>query len=118
MPSRRRTPLKCPICNSELKNTQIIALGAVTANLPWELHAGRCPEHGWFQCEVISRPPREIFPVNRPGGTTRTFTINGKVTYAFPTVYNSEPTLDIVDPYDTRLWAVDWSKLPEGTISF
>jgi hypothetical protein len=118
MSSRRRTPLRCPICESTLRNTRIIHLGAVTANLPWELHAGRCPQHGWFQAEVISKPPREIFPVNRPAGTTRQFTIDGKATYAFPTVWNSHNTLDAVDPYDERYWAVDWSRLPEGTISF
>lgn len=118
MASRRRTPLRCPVCNSDLMNTQIIPLGAVTADLPWELHAGQCPDHGWFQCEVISRPPREIFPVSRPGGTTRTFTINGVAAYAFPTIWNSQVTPRRVDPYDERYWEVDWSKLPEGTISF
>lgn len=115
---RRKTPLRCPICRATLENSQIIPLGAVTADLPWELHAGRCTEHGWFQCEVISKPPREIFSVTRPAGTARTFTIDGKATYAFPTVWNSQPTLDRVDPYDERYWAVDWSRLPDGTISF
>lgn len=115
---RRQSPLRCPICNAKLENLQIIPLGAVTADLPWEMHAGRCVEHGWFQCEVISKPPREIFPVSRPGGATRTFIIDGKAAYAFPTVWNSHPTLERVDPYDERYWAVDWSRLPEGTISF
>lgn len=118
MSRRRRTPLRCPICGSALQNDQIHQLGAVTARLPWELHAGRCPEHGWFQAEVISRPPREIFPVHRPGGATRTFLIDGKAAYSFPTVYNQMRTLDDVDPYDERYWAVDWSTLPSGAISF
>ncbi len=118
MSPRRRTPLRCPICESRLENEQIIPLGAVTADLPWELHAGRCPEHGWFQAEVISKPPREIFPVNRPGGVARSFTIDGQVTFAFPTVWNTQNTMRPVDPYDETYWAIDWSRLPKGTISF
>lgn len=119
MSARRRTPLKCPVCDAKLRHPQIISLGAVTADLPWELHAGECPEHGWFQAEVISRPPREIFPVSRPGGVARQFTIGGRPAYAFPTVWNnSESAIQRVDPYDERFWAVDWTRLPDGTISF
>lgn len=118
MSGRRRTPLRCPVCSSKLKHEQISSLGAVTADLPWELHAGQCPEHGWFQAEVISRPPREIFPVSRPGGVARTFMIGDRPAYAFPTVWNNENTVRDVDPYDETFWAVDWTRLPEGTISF
>ncbi len=119
MSARRRTPLRCPVCQSRLENEQISQLGAVTASIPWELHAGRCPEHGWFQAEVISRPPREIFPVDRPGGVARRFTIDGTPAYAFPTVWNnSQVTVEAVDPYDETYWAVDWSRLGDGTISF
>jgi hypothetical protein len=116
--ARRRTPLRCPVCDSRLQHEQIVYLGAVTADLPWELHAGHCPDHGWFQAEVISKPPREIFPVHRPGGTARAFRIDGQTTYAFPTVWNRHNTLDNVDPYDEQYWAVDWSRLPKGAISF
>lgn len=118
MPSRRRTPLRCPVCGSRLENEQISQLGAVTAGLPWELHAGRCAEHGWFQAEVISKPPREIFPVSRPGGVARTFEIGGRKAFAFPTVWNSNPSQQAVDPYDASYWEVDWSSLPQGTVSF
>lgn len=118
MSARRRTPLRCPVCQSRLEYEQISQLGAVTANIPWELHAGYCPEHGWFQAEVISRPPREIFPVSRPGGVARSFMIGGTPAYAFPTVWNSQATVQSVDPYDEQYWAIDWSRLPEGTVSF
>jgi hypothetical protein len=114
---RQRTPLRCPICNRPLKNVQIIPIGKVTASLPWEIHAGRCDEHGWFQAEVISKPPREIFPVERPGGAARPIMIDGTPVYSFPTVWNSVDTLQPVDPYDERYWAVDWSRLPRGTVS-
>jgi hypothetical protein len=108
---RQRTPLRCPICNRQLTSGQIIPLGQVTASLPWELHAGRCPEHGWFQAEVISKPPREIFPVERPGGVARRITIGGEPVFAFPTIWNATDPLQSADPYDERYWAVDWSRL-------
>jgi hypothetical protein len=118
MSARRKTPLRCPVCGSRLKHEQILPLGAVTAGLTWELHAGECPEHGWFQAEVISRPPREIFPVNRPGGTTRRFTIDDRAYFAFPTVWDRQDALSSSDPYDERFWAVDWSRLPGGAPTF
>jgi hypothetical protein len=114
---RKRSPLRCPICNAELTHQQIIPLGAVTADLPWELHAGRCPTHGWFQAEVISKPPREIFPVTQPGGVARRFTIDGKPAYAFPTVFNASDPFQRVDLYDPAMWAVDWSRMPGGTVA-
>jgi hypothetical protein len=99
-----------------LLHEQIIPLGAVTANLPWELHAGLCAEHGWFQAEVISKPPREIFPVTRPGGVARAFEVDGTVVYAFPTVWNAQDNATrLVDPYDATYWAIDWSRIPRET---
>ncbi len=86
-------------------------IGQVTARLPWQLHAGRCPEHGWFQAEVISRPPREIFPVNRPGGIARRVVLDGREFYAFPTMWNRLDTRQEVDPFDARFWEIDWERL-------
>jgi hypothetical protein len=96
----------------------VTPLGGVTADLTWEMHSGHCPEHGWFQAEVISRPPREIFPVSRPGGIARKFMVAGKPFFCFPTLFNRQDPLDQVDPYDERFWAVDWSRFPAGSISF
>ena len=82
---------------------------SVTADLVWELHAGRCPEHGWFQAEVISRPPREIFAVNKPFGVARRLTVNGQEVFSFPTVWNSLPVDQQrrrVDPFDPAYWQV------------
>jgi hypothetical protein len=92
---------------------QVRPLGAVTADLTWELHAGQCPTHGWFQAEVVSKPPREIFAVARPGGIAREVLIDGQPIYAFPTVWDAMDRRSRVDMYDPRLWAVDWSRLPE-----
>src|SRR5215203_5851141 len=86
------TPMRCPICDRELEDTLVRDIGGVTADLFWQVHAGRCPEHGWFQTEVISRPPREIF--------------------SFPTVWNSLPREKQrarVDPLDARYWQIDRS---------
>jgi hypothetical protein len=105
------TPLRCPLCGGELEEVVVRQLGRVTAHLPWQLHAGRCPEHGWFQAEVISRPPREIFPVNRPGGIARRIVLEGKEIYAFPTIWNRLDTRQEVDPFDPRYWQIDWERL-------
>lgn len=113
MSSRRETPLRCPITGEKLENVQIIPLGLVTAGLTWELHAGRSDKYGWFQAEVISTPPREIFPVTRPGGTARTFIIDGKPVYSFPTLWDATNRRQPVDRYDPHYWQVDWSRLPE-----
>ncbi len=118
MSSRRRSPITCPVCGGQLRHRQIRPLGAVTADLGWELHAGECPQHGWFQAEVISRPPREIFPVSQPGGIVRAFTVGGKKQYCFPTVYSRQDPLETPDPYDPAFWAVDWERLPSGTVAF
>ncbi|MCX7622675.1 MAG: hypothetical protein N2Z82_02800 [Thermomicrobium sp.] len=117
---RRETPLRCPLCGSELEDVIVRQLGHVTARLPWQLHAGRCQEHGWFQAEVISRPPREIFPVHRPGGLARRIVLDGREIYAFPTVWNRLDTRQEVDPFDPRFWRVDWERLgvcpPSGSL--
>lgn len=103
------TPMRCPLCEGRLQRVMIRDLGGITADLVWQLHAGECPEHGWFQCEVISRPPREIFPVERPFGVARGLSINGEDIYAFATVWNDvEPAkkLERVDPFDRKYWRV------------
>ena len=113
MSVRRRTPLVCPLCGNDLVDVRITPLGQVTAGLRWEMHAGRCPEHGWFQAEMISKPPREIFPVSRPGGVARKLQIGGRPVYSFPTVWDSIGGRTAVDPYDPAMWAVDWQRLPD-----
>jgi hypothetical protein len=112
-PSRDRihvsTPMRCPICGRELEDVIVRDIGGVTADLVWQVHAGRCPEHGWFQTEVISRPPREIFPVNKPFGTARRVIVDGREVFSFPTVWNSLPhdkQRQRVDPLDARYWQV------------
>jgi len=103
-----RTPMRCPICGGDLADVMVRDLGGVTGTLVWEMHAGRCPEHGWFQAEVISRPPREIFPVERPFGSARRLVVDGQELFAFPTVWNgltlAEKRNRSVDPFDPALW--------------
>lgn len=104
-----RTPLRCPICGGALDETIVRDIGGVTADLVWQIHAGRCPEHGWFQAEVISRPPREIFPVNKPFGVARRLVIDGQEIFSFPTVWNALPLArqrERVDPFDGRYWRI------------
>lgn len=104
---RVETPLRCPICGGELADTLIRDIGGVTADLSWQVHAGRCPEHGWFQTEVISRPPREIFAVNKPFGAARRMIVDGQEVFSFPTVWNDLPPTAQrrrVDPFDPRYW--------------
>lgn len=104
-----RTPMRCPICDGALDDAQIRDLGGVTADLVWQLHAGRCSEHGWFQTEVVSRPPREIFAVDRPFGVVRRLIIDGTEVFSFPTVWNDLPPAarrQRVDPLDPRFWQV------------
>lgn len=102
-----RTPMRCPVCDGALLETLVRDLGGVTADLVWQLHAGRCPEHGWFQTEVISRPPREIFPVNKPFGVARRMVVDGVEVFSFSTVWNDLPATEQrqrVDPFDARYW--------------
>lgn len=104
-----RTPMTCPVCGQALTNTLIRDLGGVTADLIWQVHAGQCPEHGWFQAEVISRPPREIFPVNKPFGVARRMEVGGKEVFSFPTVWNNLPPdqqRQQVDPFDPAYWKI------------
>jgi hypothetical protein len=101
--------MRCPLCDGELRNVLIRDLGGITADLVWQLHAGECPEHGWFQTEVISRPPREIFAVDRPFGVARRLVVDGKEIFSFPTVWNDLPPEEKrkrVDPFDPRYWRV------------
>ena len=103
------TPMRCPMCDRSLEQVMIRDLGGVTADLIWQLHAGHCPDHGWFQCEVISKPPREIFPVTRPFGVARPVDVNGTEVYAFSTAWNAlsaEERRGKVDPFDRKYWAV------------
>jgi hypothetical protein len=104
-----RTPLRCPICGGGLAETLVRDIGGVTSELVWQLHAGRCPEHGWFQTEVISRPPREIFAVNKPFGVARRVLVDGNEAFSFPTVFNDLPMAERRnnhDPLDPRWWRV------------
>lgn len=104
---RGRTPMKCPICGGALTQVQIRDLGGVTASITWQLHAGHCEEHGWFQAELVSKPPREIFPVNRPFGSARRVVIDGEEFFAFETVWNrlsTEEMREPVDPFDAKWW--------------
>ena len=103
------TPMRCPICDGRLERVMIRDLGGITADLVWQLHAGHCPEHGWFQCEVVSKPPREIFPVERPFGTTRRMMVGDQEVYAFATVFNDLPAAERrsrIDPFDGQYWKV------------
>lgn len=106
---RTRTPMRCPICESQLSDVMIRDLGGVTADLVWQLHAGRCPDHGWFQTEVISRPPREIFAVHKPFGAARRLIVDGQEVFSFPTLWQDAPDQvkrQRVDPFDPHYWQV------------
>lgn len=116
-----RTPMRCPICGSEFANVHIRDLGGVTASIIWQIHAGECPEHGWFQAEFTAKPPREIFPVARPFGTVRRVVIHGREYFEFTTAWGAaeaEKKLakvdplergprERVDPLDPAQWATD-----------
>jgi len=104
-------PLRCPLCGRDLDEYQTFDVGAVTADMAWKMHAGRCPEHGWFQAEFISKPPREIFPVNRPRGTTRRLVIGGREFYQLSTIWDGMNPRQVVDPFDAELWKVDWERI-------
>ena len=109
-----RTPMRCPVCDQELTDVQIRDFGGVTADIIWQVHAGYCPVDGWFQAEVVSQPPREIFPVNRPFGAARRLILNNNEIYAFATVWNDAPKdvkLSRVDPLDPQYWRVRGRKV-------
>lgn len=106
---RSRTPMRCPICGGELTNIQIRDLGGLTAGILWKLHAGKCPEHGWFQAEFSADPPREIFPVKRPYGTARRVVVDGREYFEFLTAWGrmniDERHFHDVDALDPEMWA-------------
>lgn len=104
------TPLRCPICEGALKGTTIRTMGSVAPNVAWQMHAGECKEHGWFQAEIVGRPPRDIFAVTRPFGASRRIVVNGSEMYQFPTVWN-DADFDLrmnkenpVDSLDAQYW--------------
>lgn len=104
------TPLTCPICDGDLVDTRIRTLGTITRNTAWEMHAGRCEAHGWFQAEIVGLPPREIFAVTKPFGASRRLVVGDTEYYQFPTVWNDvefatrmnkeKPT----DPLEAKYW--------------
>ncbi len=107
------TPLRCPVCESELVDTRITPMGNVSTHTRWFMHSGRCEQHGWFQAETVGRPPRDIFAVNRPFGVSRRLVVNGREVYQFPTVWNQVEfhermnrmsKANRVDPMDERYW--------------
>jgi hypothetical protein len=104
---RTRTPMKCPICGEELGRVIVRDLGGVTASIVWQLHAGECAAHGWFQTEVVSRPPREIFAVTKPFGAARRVVVDGVEHFAFSTVWNDLDAVERrqpVDPLEEKFW--------------
>ena len=108
--------MRCPICEGPLGNVLVRDIGAVTGTLTWQIHAGECPQHGWFQAEVISRPPREIFAVHKPFGAARRLIVNGREIFSFPTAWSELPPAEQrkrVDPFDARYWQV--SRLTDAT---
>ena len=104
-----RTPMRCPICEKGLERVLVRDIGGVTGDLDWQIHAGQCPEHGWFQAEVISRPPREIFPVEKPFGVARRLEIDGQEVFSFPTAWSdltAQEKRQRVNPFDPKYWEV------------
>ena len=104
-----RTPMRCPICGNQLERVLVRDIGGVSGDLVWQIHAGSCPEHGWFQAEVISRPPREIFPVEKPFGVARRLVLDGQEVFSFPTVWSDldrDEKRKPVDPFDPAYWEV------------
>ncbi len=99
--------MRCPVCDGSLQDVLIRDLGGITADITWQLHAGQCPEHGWFQTEVVSRPPREIFAVTRPFGAARRIVVDGREHFSFSTSWNDLPQherREKVDPLDATYW--------------
>jgi hypothetical protein len=100
--------MRCPICDGNLDNVLIRDLGGVTAGITWQVHAGQCGEHGWFQTEVVSRPPREIFAVTRPFGAARRIVLEGREYFSFSTRWNDLPANErrqAVNPLEAGYWA-------------
>ncbi|HWV24912.1 MAG TPA: hypothetical protein VNZ58_12045, partial [Thermomicrobiales bacterium] len=104
---RTRTPMRCPVCHGELRKVVVRDIGGLAPHTTWQIHAGECPEHGWFQAEVVRRPPREIFAVTRPFGAARRMVVNGHEYYAFTTVWSSlsgEEKRQKTDPLEEKYW--------------
>lgn len=107
------TPLRCPVCGGELVDTRISPMGDISTHISWQMHSGKCEDHGWFQAETVGKPPRDIFAVTRPFGTSRRLVINGREYYQFPTVWtdvefdvrmNRMSKADRIDPMDAQYW--------------
>lgn len=99
--------MRCPICQGRLMNVLVRDLGSAAPGMTWQIHAGECDQHGWFQTEVISRPPREIFAVTKPFGAARRVVVNGREYYSFSTVWNDLPGEERrqkTDPLDPKFW--------------
>jgi hypothetical protein len=99
--------MRCPICGSDLGRVIVRDLGGINATTVWQLHAGECADHGWFQTEVVSRPPREIFAVTKPFGAARRVVVNGVEHFAFSTVWNDLDAAERrrpVDPLEAKYW--------------
>jgi hypothetical protein len=108
---RTRTPMRCPICGGALERVQTRLMGGITADIEWQMHAGQCPEHGWFQAEFTADPPREIFPVTRPFGTARRVVVDGREYFEFVTAWGSadiaQRHFHDVDALDPKWWATE-----------
>lgn len=105
------TPLMCPVCGGDLVETGIRTLGSITGGLRWEMHIGRCEEHGWFQAEIVGAPPRDIFAVHKPFGKSRRMVIDDTEYYQFATAWKNveldqilDRTREPVDPLDPQYW--------------
>lgn len=106
---RTRTPMRCPICGNALNKVMVRDLGSIAPSVTWQVHAGECDEHGWFQTEIVSRPPREIFAVTKPFGAARRVVVDGKEYYSFSTVWNDLPGEERrkpTDPLEEKYWQV------------
>lgn len=104
---RVRTPMHCPICGEALQNVIVRDLGSAAARVTWQLHAGECPQHGWFQTEFVSRPPSEIFAVTQPFGTSRRVVVNGREYFSFSTAWSTVPAHEKrrpVNPLEEKYW--------------
>lgn len=104
---RTPTPMRCPICHGTLGKVIIRDIGSAAPGAVWQIHAGECAEHGWFQTEVVRRPPREIFPVTKPFGAARRVVVGGREYYAFSTVWADLPgdeRRQPTDPLEEKYW--------------
>lgn len=104
---RTRTPMRCPLCHASLGKVIVRDIGSVSPRSVWQIHVGECAEHGWFQTEVVRRPPREIFPVTRPFGAARRVVVHGHEYYAFSTAWNEisgEDRRKPTDPLEEKYW--------------